>query len=72
MISAATRNAPWSQISEATRNARWSHGANIERYRKMLKTHLTDNERQFIEQRISEEQEALSGMLGALQQASQL
>jgi hypothetical protein len=46
-------------ISEKARNARWVCRANIERYRKMLRTHLTDNERQFIERRLAQEQQAL-------------
>jgi len=33
---------------------------NIERYRKLLRTYLTDNERQFIERRLVEEQQALT------------
>lgn len=38
---------------------RWAHHANIERYRRLLATGLTANEREFIERRIAEEQEAL-------------
>jgi hypothetical protein len=33
---------------------------NIERYEKLLKSHLTDMERDFIERRLSEERQALS------------
>ena len=33
-----------------------SHRSNIARYRRLLKTKLTDLERQFIERRLSEEQ----------------
>ena len=33
-----------------------THRNNIARYRGLLKTHLTDLERQFIERRLSEEQ----------------
>jgi len=32
---------------------------NIERYQRLLKTYLTDHERQFVEHRLAEEQEAL-------------
>ena len=32
---------------------------NIERYEKLLKSHLTDMERDFIERRLSEERQAL-------------
>jgi hypothetical protein len=46
-------------IPEVTRNTRWAHRANIERYRKILRTHLTETERQFIEKRLTEEQQAL-------------
>lgn len=35
------------------------HQANIGRYRRLLATHLTDHERQFLERRLAEEQEAL-------------
>jgi hypothetical protein len=33
-----------------------THRNNVARYRRLLKTHLTDLERQFIERRLSEEQ----------------
>jgi hypothetical protein len=46
-------------MSETARNARWVCRANIERYRKMLQTHLTESERQFIGRRLAEEQQAL-------------
>jgi hypothetical protein len=46
-------------MSDVTRNARWAHQANIGRYRKILKTHLTETERQFIDRRLIEEQQAL-------------
>jgi len=46
-------------MSEVTRNARRAHEANIERYRRILKTHLTETERQFIERRLVEEQQDL-------------
>jgi len=36
-----------------------THGSNIERYRQLLKTSLTDFERQFIARRLSEEQLAI-------------
>jgi len=34
----------------------YAHRANIERYQRLLKTYLADNERQFVEQRLAEEQ----------------
>jgi hypothetical protein len=42
----------------------WVHRANIERYRRILTTPLTPTERQFIEQRICEEEVALRGTGG--------
>jgi hypothetical protein len=36
-----------------------AHRNNIARYRKLLKTSLTDLERQFVERRLAEEQSAL-------------
>jgi hypothetical protein len=36
-----------------------AHSHNIVRYRKLLKTSLTDLERQFLERRVAEEQSAL-------------
>ena len=36
-----------------------THRNNVARYRRLLKTHLTDLERQFIERRLSEEQSEL-------------
>jgi hypothetical protein len=36
-----------------------AHSSNIARYRKLLKTSLTDLERQFLERRVAEEQSAL-------------
>jgi hypothetical protein len=37
----------------------FAHKANINRYRSLLKTYLTDNERKFVERRIGEEEKAL-------------
>ncbi len=39
-----------------------THRNNIARYRRLLKTRLTDLERDFIEQRLSQEQLALDGL----------
>ena len=36
-----------------------THRNNIARYRRLLKTNLTDLERQFVERRVAEEQSAL-------------
>ena len=38
------------------------HGTNIHRYRRLLRTRLTDLERQFIERRLAEEQTALRSL----------
>jgi predicted house-cleaning noncanonical NTP pyrophosphatase (MazG superfamily) len=38
---------------------RWTHQANIERYRRLLKTYLTEHEREFIQNRLAEEMQAL-------------
>jgi hypothetical protein len=37
----------------------FAHKANIARYQKMLAGHLTSSERDFIERRVAEEQQAL-------------
>jgi hypothetical protein len=39
-----------------------THRNNISRYRRLLKTQLTDCERQFIERRLFEEQSAMEGV----------
>ncbi|UPJ67685.1 hypothetical protein [Bradyrhizobium sp. 191] len=39
-----------------------AHGRNIERYHRLLKTHLTDVERNYIECRLSQEQAALAAI----------
>jgi hypothetical protein len=39
------------------------HRNNIHRYRRLLKTRLSDLERQFIERRLSEEQAAVKALL---------
>jgi hypothetical protein len=50
-----------SDLNKALRSA---HRANIERYRRLLQSCLTDNERSFIGRRIVEEQEALQKIDG--------
>lgn len=45
-----------SDLNKALRSA---HRANIDRYRRLLQTQLTDNERRFVERRIAEEQQDL-------------
>ena len=50
----------------ALRNASvFAHQANINRYRKLLTSDLTVNEREFIERRLGEEEEALRQMAGS-------
>ena len=38
---------------------RQAHGRNIDRYQRLLRTHLTDLERQYIESRLLEERAAM-------------
>ena len=42
----------------------FAHQANIERYCKILQTHLTAQKRAFIERRLAEEQAAIQSILG--------
>jgi hypothetical protein len=42
-----------------------AHRNNIARYRKLLKTRLTDLERQFLERRVAEEQSALEKIVAS-------
>jgi hypothetical protein len=46
----------------------FAHQANIERYRKILETYLTTDERHFVESRLAEEQAALKRLAGPLSQ----
>lgn len=39
---------------------KFAHRANIDRYKRVLATHLTDEERRFVERRLSEEQASLA------------
>ena len=41
-----------------------AHRANIDRYRQILRTHLSDEERQFVERQIAEEEAALRRVAG--------
>jgi hypothetical protein len=45
--------------SDLEANLRWTRRANIERYRKILRTSLTAEERTFVERRLAEEEAAL-------------
>jgi hypothetical protein len=44
----------------------FAHRANIERYRKILATYLTVEERRFVERRLSEEQVALQQLVWSI------
>ena len=43
------------QVSRSQNHLRWSREANVQRYRKLLNTRLTDLERRFVERRLAEE-----------------
>jgi hypothetical protein len=44
----------------------FAHRANIERYTKMLRTYLTDIEREFVQRRLTEEQADLKYLAGTI------
>ncbi|HLG83885.1 MAG TPA: hypothetical protein VKY22_22970 [Bradyrhizobium sp.] len=52
---AATRRYRSPKASYASSQSRWTREENVRRYRKLLKTRLTDIERSFIERRLAEE-----------------
>jgi hypothetical protein len=45
-----------------------THRNNIERYRNLLQTNLTEVERQFVERRLTEEQSHLDSLVASLPQ----
>jgi hypothetical protein len=47
---------------------RFAHRANIDRYRRILETQLTAEERRFLERRLAEEQAALKELADAIAQ----
>lgn len=51
----------WSQLQAARMSA---HRRNIERYKKILGSYLTPQERQFVERRIREEEGAIVELFG--------
>jgi hypothetical protein len=53
---AASKKPPVSDIDSAFF---FAHQLNIKRYRKILQTYLTDEERAFVQRRLFEEEEAL-------------
>jgi hypothetical protein len=52
---ATTRRYRPMQASRTQTNSRWTREENVRRYRKLLKTKLTDMERNFIQRRLAEE-----------------
>jgi hypothetical protein len=51
----AARRHPTMPASGTPSGSRWTREANVQRYRKLLNTQLTDLERRFIERRLAEE-----------------
>lgn len=49
-----------SAADQAQQSFIFAHRTNIERYERLLQTHLTDNERAYIERRLDEERHALA------------
>ncbi|TWB03600.1 hypothetical protein [Bradyrhizobium stylosanthis] len=47
-----------------------AHRNNIQRYRRLAATHLSDRERQFVERRLSEEQTALEALTSSSYQVA--
>lgn len=45
--------------SQIEQSLLFAHRSNIERYERLLQTHLTDHERAFIQRRLDEERRAL-------------
>ena len=52
--------------SETEASFSFVHRANIERYKKLLGTYLTDSERVFVQRRLKEEEAALRCQIGNL------
>ena len=46
-------------MSELSKALIFAYRTNVDRYQRMLKTHLADNEREFIERRLAEDEQAL-------------
>ena len=49
-------------MAEKQNNLSFAHRTNIERYRRILETYLTADERRFVERRLNEEQAALEAL----------
>ena len=52
-------------MTEVQRALMAAHQGNVRRYRRMLGTYLTDFERQFVEHRLFEEEDAIRQLRGA-------
>ena len=57
---AATRRYGSMQASRPRNHLRWTREANVQRYRKLLSTQLTELERSFVERRLAEELQGCS------------
>lgn len=55
--------------SEFDSAMQFAHRANIDRYRKLLESYLTAEERRFVERRLAEEQAALQRFAGNVSSA---
>lgn len=53
-------------VSEIEASFLFAHRTNIERYKKLLATYLTDDERAFVQRRLEEEKAALCHQTGSL------
>lgn len=53
-------------VSEIEASFSFAHRANIERYKKLLGTYLTDDERVFVQRRLEEEKAGLRRQTGSL------
>ena len=51
-------------ISQLDATVSFAHRENIERYKRILRTHLTEDERVFIQRRLAEEQATLEQLAG--------
>jgi hypothetical protein len=54
--------------SDIQNNLSFAHETNIKKYQKILQTHLTTEERRFVERRLNEEQAALEDLTGTSSQ----
>jgi hypothetical protein len=55
-----------SMSSDSNATMKFTHRANIDRYRRILETFLTAEERNFVERRLAEEQTALQQLDGSV------